>query len=130
MNTAVHADYSYVKGISTLKIGAQFGQTFLRESDTLGIVDNTYNSPCMDVFGNPLPGYSSQSDCDSATVLPNGNYVPVLAPYDLTRGGSSYYYFGHTDVKELALYIEDQLKIGNWVATPTRRSHGWAFPIT
>jgi hypothetical protein len=116
MNTAVHADYSYVKGISTLKIGAQYGQTFLRESDTLGIVDNTYNSPCMDVFGNPLPGYSSQSDCDSATVLPNGNYVPVLAPYDLTRGGSSYYYFGHTDVKELALYIEDQLKIGNWVA--------------
>ena len=39
MNTAVHADYSYVKGISTLKIGAQYGQTFLRESDSLGIVE-------------------------------------------------------------------------------------------
>ncbi|MGC2497320.1 MAG: carboxypeptidase regulatory-like domain-containing protein [Acidobacteriaceae bacterium] len=116
MNTAIHADYSYVKGINNLKIGAQYGQTFLRESDTLGIVDNTYNSPCMDVNGNPLPGYSSQADCNSATVLPNGNYIPVLAPYDLTRGGSSYYYFGHTDVKELALYIEDQLNIGNWVA--------------
>ena len=70
----------------------------------------------MDVNGNPLPGYSSQGDCDTATVLPNGNYVPVLAPYDLTRGGSSYYYFGHTDIKELALYVEDQLKMGNWVA--------------
>ncbi len=115
-NVAIHSDYSYVKGISNLKIGAQYGQTFLRESDSLGIVDNTYNSPCMDVYGNPLPGYSSQADCDTATVLPNGNYLPVLAPYDLTRGGSSYYSFGHTDVKELALYIEDQLKIGNWVA--------------
>jgi hypothetical protein len=39
----------------------------------------------------------------------------VLAPYDLTRGGSFYSYFGHTDVKELGLYIEDQIKAGNWL---------------
>ncbi len=116
MNTAVHADYSYVKGIQTLKAGAQYGQTLLRENDFLGIVDNTYNSPCMDVYGNPLPGYSSQADCNGITTLDNGNYQAVLAPYDLTRGGSDYYYFGHTDVKELALYVDDSLKLGNWVA--------------
>jgi hypothetical protein len=116
MNTAIHADYSYVKGISTLKIGAQYGQTLLRESDTLGIVDNTYNSPCADASGNPLQGYSSPADCTTAGVQPNGNYLPVLAPYDLTRGGSNYSYFGRGDVKELAIFIEDQLKMGNWVA--------------
>jgi Carboxypeptidase regulatory-like domain len=116
MNTAIHADYSYVHGIHNVKIGAQYGQTFLRESDTLGIVDNTYNSPCMNANGIPLPGYYDQSDCDLPTVLPNGNYVAVLAPYDLTRGGTSYYSFGRTDVKELALYIEDRLTMGNWVA--------------
>jgi len=116
MNTAIHADYSWVKGIHNVKAGVQYGQTFLRESDTLGIVDNTYNSPCMDVNGIPLPGYYDQSDCDTPAVLPNGNYVSVLAPYDLTRGGSSYYYFGHTDVKELAMYVEDRLTMGNWVA--------------
>jgi hypothetical protein len=115
-NVAAHADYSYVKGISTLKVGAQYGQTFLRESDTLGVVDNTYNAPCADANGNPLPGYSSPADCGTAAVQPNPNYLPVLAPYDLTRGGSSYYSFGRTDVKELALFIEDQLKMGNWVA--------------
>ena len=117
MNTAIHADYSYVNGINNIKIGAQYGQTFLRESDTLGIVDNTYNSPCMDANGIPLPGYSSPSDCNTPTVLPNGNYVPVLAPYDLTRGGSNYFYVGHTDVKELALYFEDRLTMGNWTAS-------------
>jgi hypothetical protein len=116
MNTAIHADYSYVRGINNIKAGVQYGQTFLRESDTLGIVGNTYNSPCMDVNGNPLPGYSGQSDCNSATVLANVNYLPVLAPYDLTRGGSSYYLYGHTDVKELALFIEDRLTMGNWTA--------------
>ena len=45
----------------------------------------------------------------------NGNYNPVLAPYDLTRGGNDYSKFFHTDVKELAMYIEDQIKAGNWV---------------
>ena len=114
LNTAAHADYTYVKGINNIDIGAQYGQTFLRESDTLGIVDNTYNSPCMDANGIPLPGYSSQADCDTATVLPNGNYIPVLAPYDLTRGGSSYYYFGHTDVKLLSLYVEDRIQQHDW----------------
>jgi Carboxypeptidase regulatory-like domain/TonB-dependent Receptor Plug Domain len=116
MNTAVHADYSYVKGINNIKVGAQYGQTFLRESDSLGIVDNTLNSPCMDANGNPLPGYSSQSDCNTTTVLQNPNYLPVLGPYDLTRGGSSYFSVGRTDIKELALYIEDQITMGNWVA--------------
>ena len=103
-----------MKGIHNLKIGAQYEQTFLREHDSLGVVDSTYNSPCVDIGGNPLPGYASQSDCDGVTSFPNGNYLPVLAPYDLTRGGAFYDYFGHTDVKELALYIEDEIKAGNW----------------
>ena len=113
-NTGVHADYSYVKGIHNLKIGAQYEQTFLREHDDLGVVDSTYDSPCVDVGGNPLPGYASQSDCNGVTSFPNANYLPVLAPYDLTRGGAFYDYFGHTDVKEMAVYIEDEIKAGNW----------------
>ena len=40
-NTGVHADYSYVKGVNNLKIGAQYEQTFLREHDSLGVVDST-----------------------------------------------------------------------------------------
>jgi hypothetical protein len=120
-NAAVHSDFSYVKGINNVKIGAQYGQTFLRESDDLGLVESIYNSPCVDsVTGISLPGYSLTTDCsgvDSSgnAVIPNANYLPVLAPYDLTRGGSSYHFFGHTDVKELALYAEDQIKIGNWL---------------
>jgi hypothetical protein len=39
----------------------------------------------------------------------------VLAPYDLTRSGSYYNYVGHTDVKELGLFIEDQIKVGDWL---------------
>ena len=114
-NVAIHADYSYVKGVQDLKAGLQYGQTILREHDQLGIVENTYNSPCVDaVTGVSLPGFSNPSQCDGVTSIANANYLPVLAPYDLTRGGREYLYFGHTDVKELALYIEDQIKTGNW----------------
>ncbi len=105
-----------MKGHHNIKAGAVYEQTFLREHDSLGIVDSTYplSAPCVDNNGNPLPGYASQSDCDGVTSFPNGNYLSVLAPYDLTRGGSDYLFFGHTDVKELALYIEDEIKAGNW----------------
>ena len=38
-NAGVHSDLSYVKGIHNIKIGANYSQTFLRESDTLGLVE-------------------------------------------------------------------------------------------
>ena len=41
-------------------------------------------------------------------------FNPILAPYDLTRGGSLYSFNGHTDVKELALYLRDVITEGNW----------------
>jgi hypothetical protein len=32
---------------------------------------------------------------------------PVLSPYDLTRGGSPFFFPGHADIKEVALYVQD-----------------------
>lgn len=111
-NAALHSDYSYAKGIHNIKVGVQYGQTFLRENDSLGVVDSTYNSPCVDANGNSLPGYFDPSQCPAAE---NSVYLPVLAPYDLTRGGSYYNYIGRGDIKELALFAEDQIKAGNWL---------------
>jgi len=118
-NAAVHSDFSYAKGIHNIKIGAQYGQTFLNENDSLGVVESNYgfSAPCVDANGNPLPGYSSTSDCTAANPAysANPNYTPALAPYDLTRGGNFYKFTGHTDIKELGLYAEDQIKTGNWL---------------
>ncbi|MGA9669887.1 MAG: TonB-dependent receptor [Terracidiphilus sp.] len=113
-NAAVHSDFSYSKGIHTFKAGVQYGQTYLNENDSIGIVDPTYSfsAPCVDANGNPLPGYSNPSQC---TIGVNPAYLSVLAPYDLTRGGANYTFAGHTDVKELGLFAEDQLKIRNWL---------------
>jgi hypothetical protein len=124
-NAAVHSDFDYSKGIHTFKAGVVYQQTFLRENDSLGIVDPTYNSPCVDsATGLQLPGFTDPSQCATYGELSNaynvanpsagGTFLSVLLPYDLTRGGSQYDYFGHTDVKEVALFIQDQIKLGNW----------------
>ena len=43
-----------------------------------------------------------------------GTACAVLAPYDLTHGGGYFTFHGHTDVKELALYAQDDITKGNW----------------
>jgi len=114
-NTGLRSDYTYVKGINNIKAGAVYEQTFLREHDNLAVVANTFNSPCVDSSGNSVPGFSDPAQCAAYGDAANPAYLPVLAPYDLTRGGGLYNFFGHTDVKELALYLEDQIKAKNWL---------------
>ncbi|HTZ59715.1 MAG TPA: TonB-dependent receptor [Acidobacteriaceae bacterium] len=114
-NAGVHSDLTYTKGNQSIKGGVFYAQTFLREHDTLAIVSPTFNSPCVDPSGNPVVGFTSPAQCGAAGLQPNSAFNPVLLPYDLTRAGGDYTYFGHADVKELALYIEDSIKAGNWL---------------
>jgi hypothetical protein len=113
-----------VKGINNIKAGIVYEQTFLRENDGLAIVAPTFNSPCLDASGNPVNGFTDPTQCSAAGLQPNDGsnpnvtatpFNPVLLPFDLTRGGGNFNFFGHTDVKELALYVEDQIKAGNWL---------------
>ncbi len=90
-NAGVHTDVSYAHGINSIKIGGSYVQTFLRENLNIGVVDPTLN----------LPGTTT--------------YNSVLAPYDLTRGGSLYAWHGQADVKQLAFYGEDTITAKNWL---------------
>jgi len=114
-NAGVRSDISYVKGMQNIKAGAVYQQTFLSEHDNLGVVASTYNSPCLDAEGAPVIGFTDPSQCAAAGDQPNPGFLPVLLPYDLTRSGGIYSWFGHTDIKEIALYIQDQIKAGNWL---------------
>ncbi len=132
-NAGLRSDLSYVKGINNIKAGATYGQTFLNENDTLGIVDPSYNAPCLTLATSPttpnvpVPGLTDPSQCGLAGYAPNTSanlnapnsnfyplFNPTLAPYDLTRGGALFKFNGHTDVKELALYLEDVITAGHW----------------
>jgi Carboxypeptidase regulatory-like domain len=113
-NTGIHSDITYAKGINNIKAGVEYQQTFLRENDSLGVVDSFYNAPCVDVNGNPVPGYSDTTGCFVGGFSPNPSYLSVLRPYDITRGGDYYNYLGRADIKELSMFIQDEIKAGNW----------------
>jgi len=136
MNTGVRTDLSYVKGIHNIKVGATYEQTFLNEQDTLGIVDPLLNAVCLnaDQTLDTNPSVTNPAQCGSFA-NPGGSvnpaFVPLLGCYDLTRTGalplsdgctggqtasSTYQFSGHTDVKELALYLQDSITKGNWTA--------------
>ncbi len=108
LNAGVRSNVAYVKGIHNLKVGVAYDHTFLDEVDGIGIVD---------------PGLVAgiTPSCLSATGQPEiGTPCAVLAPYDLTGGdgryatGSPFFFNGHTDVKELALYAQDTITKGPW----------------
>ena len=109
LNAGALANITYVKGIHNVKAGITYEQTFLNENDSVGIVDPTLVPSiipsCLDpVSGQPIPG----TPC------------AILAPYDLTGGGGLYApgtlfrFVGHTDVKQLSMYVQDTLTVRKW----------------
>jgi len=133
-NAGIRSDLSYVKGVNNIKAGVTYEQTFLNENDTLGIIDPTYNAPCIESYGGNgwrrrdwlprtarqhrhLPGKPARH-CDCSLECAWLRSLPLFqsgpGSYDLTRGGGLYTINGHTDVKELALYIRDAITKGNW----------------
>ena len=110
----------------------------------------------MDANGNPVSGFTDPSQCAAAGLQPNAGYTPLLSCYDLTRPIPSpssgcqsphstlFSFIGHTDVKELAMYVQDTITKRNWTFNlgirgdfynglyrrHARRSRVWEFPTT
>ena len=121
------ANITYTKGINNIKAGINYEQTLLNEDDQFGIVDPTLNAPCLNTAGVPVNGFSDPMQCAGAGYMPNIASNPLapnsalyplfnstLLPFDLTRGGTLFPFVGHTDVKELSMYVEDTISKRNW----------------
>ena len=92
-NVGVKADVSYVKGKHNAKFGVQFSHTLLTEGFNFGITDPDFNDPA------------------------SPDFLPGLLPFDLTRGGHYFVFNGHSDIKQEAVYAQDNLSLGNVTAS-------------
>ena len=92
-NVGVKADVSYVKGIHNAKFGVQFSHTFLSEGFQFGITDPNFNDP------------------------ESPDFKPGLLQFDLTRDGTPFGFHGRTDIKQEALFAQDNLTFGNATVT-------------
>lgn len=127
-NAGAHADLSYSKGAHNLKAGVLFQHTLLDERFNLGLTDPGVNSPCVDSNGAPIgdPAFTDPAQCAGGGFQPNDAFVALLGCFDLTRptpsAGSGcaspqsalFGFNGHGDIKGIALYIQDTIKVGNW----------------
>jgi hypothetical protein len=127
-NVGGRGSLSYVKGIHNIKGGVTYEDTILGEKDTFGIVDPTLNAVCLNADGSPdiNPHLTNPANC-TGPLTPNPGFSTLLACYDLTRtaplpssdncpGATSgqYTFLGNADIRELALYLEDQITVKNW----------------
>jgi len=125
-NAGVLSNLTYTKGIHNVKAGVVYEQTFLNENDQLGIVSPLLNAPCVNAQGQPVAGFTDPSQCAAAGYQPNAGFTTLLSCYDLTRPFPSpasgcasshstlYPFVGHTDVKELSMYVQDAISVKNW----------------
>jgi Carboxypeptidase regulatory-like domain len=121
-NIGGKVDLSYTQSVHSVKFGGQVSVTPLTEKFTLGVTDPAANSPCVLSDGSGLPDTStaltSPAQCAAAGDLISTNstnvsgvgFLPGLAPYDLTRGGSFLNFNGSTTVKEESAYVQDSMK--------------------
>ena len=135
-NAGLRTDVSYVKGKHNVKAGATFQHTFLAENFNFGVTDPVFNSPCLDANNNPVRDITlnDPSQCAGSgfqqNVAANPNaavpFVPILGCFDLTRATPSpndgcsgaqstlFPFRGRADIKELGLYLQDTISVGNW----------------
>jgi hypothetical protein len=123
----LRTNISYIKGIHNIKAGITYQDTILTEKDSFGVVDPNLNPVCLNPDGSPdtNPSLTDPSQCGALQVNPNFN--PLLACYDLTRTSllpasdacpsstSGLYTFnGHANIRELALFFQDNITVKNW----------------
>jgi len=113
-NLGIKTDLNYLHGRHNAKFGVQIQDTILTEKFTLGLTDPTFNPVCLDTSGDPVlnPGLTNPDNCQSAGYQANPDLSPGLVPYDLTRGGSLFKYYGHADIREQAFYAQDSINFG------------------
>ena len=117
-NYGLVADLTYQHGIHTVKIGTRLQQTRLLENFQFGITNPAFNPVCLNANGDflLLPGVTNPNQCSSInpTFMGNPNLQPGLVPFDLTRGGSMFFFHGKANINQYGFFAEDSIKAGNF----------------
>jgi hypothetical protein len=112
-NLGIHASVSGAQGRHGWKAGLTATRTRLEEAFSLGITDPAYNAPCT---GEAL-AMNDPSQCTAAGFQPNPDFVQALAAFDLSRGGRMYEFHGSAAIRQLALFGQHSMTLGDVTVT-------------
>ncbi len=113
-NFGGRSDLSWIKGRHNIKTGVQLMRTQLNEGFHFGVTDPGFNAVCIDASGNPVanPSLLNPANCVGRGFIANGDFLPGLLPYDLTRGGRLLNFRGNANIDQFAWYAQDQITLG------------------
>jgi hypothetical protein len=103
-HTGFTSELTYSRGVHTAKVGMELLVSPLTENFSLGITDPTFNPPCNDPTEAP--------PCSVPETNPG--FLPGLAEFDLSRGGGRFEFHDRATIKEVGLYAQDSLTLGQW----------------
>jgi hypothetical protein len=115
-NYGIKSDFSKTVGRHNLKFGVDLKQTRLLENFNFGITSPTFNAPCLNSDGTPDPStvLTDPSQCIGA-ITPNPAFSPLQLPFDLSRGGSLFFFHATHNVNQYGFYAQDSIKAGNFL---------------
>jgi len=118
-NAGMRDELTWNRGRHNAVAGIEYKHTFLAEQFATGLTDASYNSPCMGPDGAPSSdaAVTDPSECSAAGLAPNHAFLPGLLAIDLTRGGTIYRFQGSSDIKQLALFGQDLIQLGEFTAS-------------
>ncbi|MEK6397707.1 MAG: TonB-dependent receptor [Terriglobus sp.] len=117
-NTGFRLEAQYAHGIHNAKLGSTYWHTLLHERFSVALTDPLYNAPCTNAVA---PGITDPSQCPTQGYTPNPDFMPNLLPYDLTRNGTLFRFDQKADIAQTAFYLQDDIKLGNWLLSPGLR---------
>ncbi len=122
-NYGTRSSLSLVRGRHNISIGTELQQTRLDERFAMGVTSAVYNPVCLNGAANDaplaLPTVTNPAMCSTVNpaYLPNPGLLPGLVPFDLTRGGRYFNFYGRHNINQEAVYITDQINLGDWTVT-------------
>jgi hypothetical protein len=105
-NYGVSPSLTWASGVHEIKVGAELKRFPIDERFSFGITDPTLNDPT------------------------SPDYNPNIAPYDLTRGGTTFVFHGAQTGTYAAAYIQDNIRLGNFTANVGVRYDHNNLPLT
>ncbi|MES1256626.1 MAG: TonB-dependent receptor, partial [Acidobacteriota bacterium] len=112
-NAGAKAAWSYAARGHVAKVGVQETTTWLTEAFRTGVTDAAFNSPCVEVGGDPAadPSLRDPRQCDGAGLAVNSGFLPALVPYDVTRGGAFFDFQADGRIVQWAAYAQDRWQL-------------------
>ncbi|MEO8027681.1 MAG: TonB-dependent receptor [Bryobacteraceae bacterium] len=112
-NFGARSDLSIVKGKHNFKTGIQVMRTQLKEGLSFGVTDAEFNAVCANAAGDAVtdPSLLDPGACAGKGYTANGDFLPGILPYDLTRGGAQLNFSGRANIDQFAWYAQDSITL-------------------